>query len=91
MPWNRLPGWRGARYPRLNPWPKPSQVSAGPARLIERYTGGILRDIMLLIIEASMRAIDLGLPNLPVTFLEKTWRSIQTRPVMGPPAMAPAQ
>lgn len=62
---------------------KHSPVSAGPARLIERYTGGILRDIMLLIIEASARAIDLGLPNLPVTFLEKTWRSIQTRPVTG--------
>jgi hypothetical protein len=35
----------------------------GPARLIEQYTGGILRDIMILIVAASIQAIEQDLPD----------------------------
>lgn len=70
--------------------PKATQVVDGPARIIERYTGGILRDIMMLIVDASARAIRQGLPNLTVTGLEKTWQSIQTQRVVDflPPGQA---
>lgn len=57
-----------------------SQV-AGPARLIEQCTGGILRDIMILIVGASMRAIEQDLPNLSPTLLAETWHYIQTNQV----------
>lgn len=53
----------------------------GPAALIERWTGGILRDIMMLIIDASMRAIDRNAPALSPSLLEESWTNIQTRQV----------
>jgi len=42
--------------------PKQHDRVDGPARLIEKYTGGILRDIMILILDASIRAIEQNLP-----------------------------
>lgn len=54
---------------------------AGPAALIERWTGGILRDIMMLIIDASMRAIDRNAPALSPSLLQESWTNIQTRQV----------
>ncbi len=56
-------------------------ASDGPARLIERWTGGILRDIMILIVDASQRAIEQGLPCLTVPLLHTTWQAIQTHQV----------
>ncbi len=53
----------------------------GPAALIERWTGGILRDIMMLVIDASARAIQRELPALSPALLEESWRNIQTRQV----------
>ena len=53
----------------------------GPAQIIERCTGGILRDIMILIADASRRAIENDLPGLSPAHLEATWRAIQTHPV----------
>ena len=53
----------------------------GPARFIERWTGGILRDIMILVMDASRRAIERDLPNLSLSLLEATWREIQCQPV----------
>ena len=35
-------------------------VVDGPAKLIEQWTGGVMRDIMILIIDASTRAIERG-------------------------------
>lgn len=55
--------------------------TAGPARLIEQWTGGILRDIMILIAEASARAIEQDLPGLSATLLAATWQNIQTNRV----------
>jgi hypothetical protein len=53
----------------------------GPAYLIEQWTGGILRDIMLLIVEASQRAIERDLPCLTLPLLKQTWKSIQSRQI----------
>lgn len=53
----------------------------GPARLIEHWTGGILRDIMILILDASARAIKRGAPNLSPELLRETWQDIQTHQV----------
>lgn len=57
------------------------QTVDGPARFIERWTSGILRDIMILIVDASVRAIEHNLPNLSPQLLQTTWQAIQTHPV----------
>jgi len=61
--------------------PKHKESVDGCARLIERWTGGILRDIMILILDASARAIQQGLPALSPMLLEETWHRIQTHQV----------
>jgi len=48
-----------------------------PQKLIQQWTGGILRDIMLLIRDASQQAIESGLPCLSPSLLDKTWKGIQ--------------
>lgn len=58
-----------------------AETVAGPAALIERWTGGILRDIMMLVMDASTRAIQRDLPALSPSLLEESWRAIQTRQV----------
>jgi hypothetical protein len=60
---------------------KRSDRSDGPARLIERWTGGILRDIMILIVGASARAIQQDLSHLSPSLLASTWQYIQTHQV----------
>ncbi len=60
---------------------KTDTTIAGPAALVERWTGGILRDIMMLIIDASTRAIERNLPALSPSLLEESWANIQTRQV----------
>ena len=59
---------------------KPEQT-VGSATLIEQFTGGILRDIMLLVIEASARAIKQNLPHLTPSLLVTSWQAIQTHQV----------
>lgn len=58
-----------------------AEATAGPAWLIEKLTGGILRDILILITDASQRAIAQNQPRLSPALLEETWRDIQTRQV----------
>lgn len=53
----------------------------GLTRQIERWTGGILRDIMILILDAGTRAIKQGLPSLSPGLLAHTWQEIQTHQV----------
>ncbi len=65
----------------LKTGPKKRDEVDGPARLIERWTGGIVRDIMILIAEASARAIAQDLPHLSPTLLATTWQHIQTHRV----------
>lgn len=53
----------------------------GPAALIEQWTGGILRDIMILIRDACRRAIERNDAKLHQETLAATWQDIQTRQV----------
>lgn len=57
------------------------KVMEGPAKLIERWTDGTMRYIMILLRDASRRAIKADLPCLSTALLEKTWKEIQTEPV----------
>jgi len=54
----------------------------GPATLIEQWTGGILRDIMILIRDACRRAIEESRPCLEQPLLEAAWKDIQTKRVI---------
>jgi len=54
----------------------------GPAALIEQWTGGILRDIMILIRDACRRAIEGNHTLLQQEILEATWKDIQTKQVI---------
>jgi Bacterial TniB protein len=53
----------------------------GPAALIEQWTGGILRDIMILIRDACRRAIERNDARLHLDTLEASWKDIQTKQV----------
>jgi Bacterial TniB protein len=53
----------------------------GPATLIEQWTGGILRDIMILIRDACRRAILASRPALDPQILQAAWKDIQTKQV----------
>jgi hypothetical protein len=65
----------------LRTGPQRSDRTAGPARLIEQWTGGILRDIMILIVGASVQAIQQDRPSLSPSLLAATWQHIQTNQV----------
>jgi hypothetical protein len=60
----------------------------GIANRIEQWTGGILREIMLLILDASTRAIEQELPCLTPTVLEQSWKSIRTKAIYGYPNLS---
>jgi hypothetical protein len=66
---------------RLQTGLKKNEQVDGPAQLIERWTGGILRDVMILILDASTRAIKQGEANLSPELLTQTWHDIQTHQV----------
>lgn len=53
----------------------------GKASLIEQWTGGILRDIMILIRDACRRAIERNDARLHQETLSTTWQDIQTKQV----------
>jgi hypothetical protein len=53
----------------------------GSATLIEQWTGGILRDIMILIRDACRRAIERNDSSLQEDILQATWKDIQTKQV----------
>ena len=53
----------------------------GPATLIEQWTGGILRDIMILIRDACRRTIERNDSSLQEDVLQATWKDIQTKQV----------
>jgi hypothetical protein len=76
-----FPADSGLAEQRLRTQPKQNESMDGCARLIERWTGGVLRDIMILILDASARAIQQGLPSLSPMLLEETWHRIQTHQV----------
>jgi len=53
------------------------EVIDGPAKLIEKWTGGILRDVVMLLMQASRRAIEDDHPCLSPQLLEEAWKEIQ--------------
>ncbi len=53
----------------------------GPATLIEQWTGGILRDIMILIRDACRRAIERNDASVQLEILKTTWKDIQTKQI----------
>jgi len=66
----------------LLPFSQPSALALpGTVELIETWTGGILRDIMLLILDASTRAIKQGLSHLEPDLLAATWQDLQRHQV----------
>jgi AAA domain len=58
-----------------------TEVIDGPAKLIEKWTGGILRDVVMLLMRASRRAIEDDLPCLSPQLLEEAWKEIKTERV----------
>ncbi len=56
-----------------------TEVIDGPAKLIEKWTGGILRDVVMLLTLASRRAIEDDQPCLSPQVLEEAWKELQTR------------
>ncbi len=48
---------------------------------IQKWTRGKLRDVMILVVEASKQAIQEGRPCLDDKLLDKTWKSIQSGPL----------
>jgi len=55
--------------------------SPGPAARIEQWTGGILRDIRILIRDACRRAIEGNHASLQQETLSAAWKDIQTKQV----------
>jgi hypothetical protein len=49
----------------------------GSAKLIEKWTGGVLRDVVILLTRASRRAIENDLPYLSSQLLEEAWKELQ--------------
>ena len=62
----------GDSFPDLHQQARADETEQPSAVLIERWTGGILRDIMLLLLEASSQAIALDLPGLDRELLAVT-------------------
>jgi len=67
-------------FPHLHEEIASPKGQGGIAGLIRKLTKGTVRDIMLLIREASKDAIMNDLPCLNAQVLDRTWKSIQTRP-----------
>ncbi len=56
--------------------------AAGPAHYVEQWTDGILREIMVLILDASLRAITTGQPCLSLELLQQAWQDIKRNKVV---------
>ena len=76
-----LPFTRDSQLGRMKIKSTDGKQQAGPASLIEGWTKGVLRDIMILICDASQRAIQKNQPCLSPTLLLESWRNIQTNSV----------
>jgi hypothetical protein len=55
---------------------------AGPAHYIEQWTDGILREIMVLVIDACLKALAAQQPRLTVDILNLAWRDIKRAKVV---------
>jgi hypothetical protein len=55
---------------------------AGPAHYIEQWTDGILREVMVLVLDACHKALAGGQPCLTVDLLQRAWRDIKRAKVV---------
>jgi hypothetical protein len=61
---------------------KGQAVAAGPAQYIEQWTDGILREIMVLVLDACHKALTTQQPHLSVDILNQAWRDIKRAKVV---------
>jgi hypothetical protein len=54
-----------------------TEMTSDPVKLIEKWTGGILRDVVMLLVHGSRRAIEDDRPVLSLQLLEEAWKEIQ--------------
>jgi hypothetical protein len=54
----------------------------GPAHYIEQWTDGILREVMVLLMDACFKAISTGQPRLTLDILNQAWRDIKRAKVV---------
>jgi len=54
----------------------------GPAHYIEQWTDGILREIMVLVMDAALKALDTRQPCLTVDILSRAWHDIKRAKVV---------
>lgn len=54
----------------------------GPAHYIEQWTDGILREVMVLLMDACFKAISTGQPRLTLEILHQAWRDIKRAKVV---------
>lgn len=55
---------------------------AGPAHYIEQWTDGILREIMVLVLDASLKALETQQPCLTVDILARAWQDVKRAKVV---------
>ena len=55
---------------------------AGPAHYIEQWTDGIVREIMVLLMDACFKALSTGQPRLTLDLLNQAWRDIKRAKVV---------
>ena len=67
---------------RKVPSPQGEAVADGPAHYIEQWTDGILREIMVLVMDACLKAIANQLPCLTVEILHEAWHDIKRAKVV---------
>jgi len=58
-----------------------TEVIDDPVKLVEKWTGGILRDVVMLLVHTSRRAIEDDRSSLSPQLLEEAWKEIQTERV----------
>ena len=58
------------------------QTFAGPAHYIEEWTDGIVREIMVLVMDACFKALSTGQPGVTIDILHQAWRDIKRAKVV---------
>jgi hypothetical protein len=56
--------------------------AAGPAQYIEEWTDGIFREIMVLVMDAALRAVETQQPCLSLDLLKQAWRDVKRAKVV---------
>ncbi len=59
-----------------------TSTAAGPAHYIEQWTDGILREIMVLVMDACLKALETHQPCLSVDILNQAWHDIKRAKVV---------